>query len=214
MISRTLRIVIGGLVCALTLGGLSLAHAQQKKETPSKTEVRTRSSSTEVRRISTIVGGKFLVQGGTAFGKIEDIVINDTGCIEYVIIVHENHYYPIPWTIVDVDFGARVVAVDITRDRLLEGPSLAGWAEFSKTEWREKVVKHFGADSTRRERTDGKEERKESPKGKDAPKKETKEKDEAKAKPGGDSKEKAKGESKDKPKEKDKEKDKEKPKDQ
>jgi hypothetical protein len=128
-----------------------------------------------VHRVSAVVGGEFVVQGGESFGKIEDIVISDTGCIEYVVVVHEDHYIPIPWTIVDVDFGDRVVvAVDITGDRLLEAPWFGGWAEFSKTEWREKTSKHFssetrrdrGRDRGRDEVREGREDRRDPPRAK------------------------------------------------
>jgi hypothetical protein len=163
--------IVGGLAAALLISGLSVAYTQERQRSRSKTTVRSeeRTSSTEVRRVSTVIGGKFVLQSDESFGKIEDIVINDAGCIDYVIIVHEDHFYPVPWGIVDVDFGPDVVvSLDMTRDRFLEGPYLSGWAEFSKSEWREKVTKHFG--SERRERRgEGREERTDSPKNKREP---------------------------------------------
>src|SRR5262249_25468140 len=109
----------------------------------------------------------------------------------YVIVVHEDHFIPVPWTLVAVDFTDKVVTVDITRERLLEAPSFSGWAEVSKTEWREKVNKHFDgvrrdrrtdvrSDRERGERKDERgraDERRETPKTKNDGKSEAREKD-------------------------------------
>lgn len=141
-----------GVLCGLTAAGLSAAFSQERQRTTTTVRTEQRSRGTEVRRVSTVVGGHFAISGGEDFGKIEDLVINDRGCIEYVVIVHEDHYIPVPWTVVEVDYAKNVVMVDITRERLLEAPSFAGWVEFTKTDWRDKTTKHF--ESHRERRTD------------------------------------------------------------
>jgi sporulation protein YlmC with PRC-barrel domain len=144
MVVRKFRIVITGLICALMLGGLSLAYAQQKKESRSKGEV---------RRISTVIGGSVQFAAGGNVGKIEDIVINDTGCIEYIVVAYHDRYVPIPWTVSTVAFDKRIVTIDMDQGRFEEVPTFSR-DEFTllvQVDFREKVHTFFGAGSNRHE---------------------------------------------------------------
>ena len=144
MVSRKFRIMIGGLVCALMLGGLSLAHAQQKKESRSKGEV---------RRISTVIGGSVQFAAGGNVGKIEDIVINDTGCIEYIVVAYHDRFVPIPWTVSTVAFDKRIVTIDIEQSRFEQVPTFTRdeYSVLVQVDFREKVHTFFGAGSNRKE---------------------------------------------------------------
>lgn len=143
MVSRKFGIVIGGLVCALMLGGLSLAHAQQKKV----------SSKGEVRRISTVIGGSVQYAAGGTVGKIEDIVINDEGCIEYIVVNYNDRFVPIPWALGTVAFDKRIVTINITQARFAEVPTF-GRDEFAmlvQVDFREKVKTFYGSGSKGKE---------------------------------------------------------------
>ena len=147
MIARKFQIVIGGMVCALMLGGLSLAHAQQKKESASKGQV---------RRISTVIGGSVQYAAGGTVGKIEDIVINDEGCIEYIVVNYNDRFVPIPWTVSTVAFDKRIVTIDMDQARFAEVPTFSR-DEFTllvQVDFREKVHTFFGAGSNRHENGD------------------------------------------------------------
>jgi hypothetical protein len=132
------------LVCALMLGGLSLAHAQQKKESRSKGEV---------RRITTVIGGSVQYAAGGTVGKIEDIVINDEGCIEYIVVNYKDRYVPIPWTVSTVAFDKRIVTINITQERFAEVPTF-GRDEFAllvQVDFRDKVHTFYGSGSKGKE---------------------------------------------------------------
>ncbi len=148
MVARKFQIVIGGLVCALMLGGLSLAHAQQKKESRSKGEAKG-----EVRRISTVIGGSVQFAAGGTVGKIEDIVISDEGCIEYIVVAYHDRYVPIPWTVSTVAFDKRIVTLNIEQARFEEVPTFSRneFALLVQVDFREKVHTFFGADSKGKE---------------------------------------------------------------
>ena len=144
MVSRKFRVMIGGLVCALMLGGLSLAHAQQKKESRSKGEV---------RRISTVIGGSVQFAAGGTVGKIEDIVISDEGCIEYIVVAYHDRFVPIPWTVSTVAFDKRIVTINIEQARFEEVPTFSRneFAVLVQVDFREKVHTFFGAGSKSKE---------------------------------------------------------------
>jgi hypothetical protein len=113
-------IVSGGLACALVALGLNPVTGQTTKRS---------SSSHEVRRLSVVIGGSVQIADGVSVGKIEDVVLNDRGCIDYVVVVYHDKYVAIPWSVATVDYGERIVTVDITERRFAEVPT------FTRTEF-------------------------------------------------------------------------------
>jgi len=99
-----------------------------------------------VRRVSTVIGGTVQIAGDVSVGRIEDMVISDRGCIEYVVVVYHDNYVAIPWSVTVVDFSRRIVTVDITAERFAAVPTFTR-SEFSvltKTEFTQKVHSAFG----------------------------------------------------------------------
>ena len=130
--------ISGGLLLALAFGGLSSVSGQNKQPTRS-------SSAPEVRRLSFVIGGAVRIANGVSVGKVEDVVLNDSGCIDYVVVVYRDQYVAIPWTVVTVDFRQRIVTVDITEERFAAVPTFRR-DEFSfltKTEFTQKVHSVF-----------------------------------------------------------------------
>jgi hypothetical protein len=152
------------VAAALALGGLTLAQAQQERKrerqeqrSSSKTEVRTQQrtrSTHEVRRISTVVGGSVQFASGGTVGEVQDVIISDAGCIDYIIVTHGDLLVPIPWTVATVSFGDEVIIrLDIDRDRFEQVPTFTS-NEFHvllDVEFTSKVNSFFRVDSTRRE---------------------------------------------------------------
>jgi hypothetical protein len=206
-------IVSSGLGCVLVLGGLNPVAGQTTKGS---------SSSQEVRRLSLVIGGGVRIANGVAVGKIEDVVLNDRGCIDYVVVAYQDKYVAIPWTVATVDYGQRIVTVNITEQRFAQVPTFAR-TEFSvltTTEFTQKVQNAFGgrgestpakagapAESPKAAKSEAKAEPKASkseataePKAAKGEVKVEPAKAEAQDKPKADSKEKPKAQSLDKPK--------------
>jgi hypothetical protein len=126
---RFQSIVGGGLACFLILLGTSLAYGD-----------------TQVRRVSTLIGSAVELQAGGRFGQVEDIIINDEGCIDFVVVVFEQKLIAVPFSLARVDFGRRVVFFDVERELLLRAPTftktrfpdLSASSEFGR-----KVQGHF-----------------------------------------------------------------------
>lgn len=145
-----------GLICAVLTSSFVLAKQERRQErTSSRTEVRSeqRTRTTEVRRVSAVVGGTVRLSAGTSIGKIEDIVISDQGCIDYVIVSYHDHFVPIPWSVATVRYDDRVIEVDIAQDRFDEIPTFTRdeFHVLADVEFTKKVNKSFNVESTRRE---------------------------------------------------------------
>ena len=109
-------IVSCGLAVGLVLAGLNPVAGQATKGS---------GTSHEVRRLSLVIGGSVRIAQGVSVGKIEDVVLNDQGCIDYVVVVHGDKYVAIPWSVATVDYGQRIVTVDITEQRFADVPTFS-----------------------------------------------------------------------------------------
>ncbi len=73
-----------GFLCGLLVAAGSLANAQV-----TTTETTTTTAGTggrEVRRVSQILGSTVQLQGVNNFGKVEDIILSDSGGIGYLVV--------------------------------------------------------------------------------------------------------------------------------
>jgi hypothetical protein len=128
-----------GLACCLLLAGAGLVLGQE---------------TVSVRKVSAVVGASVSLEQGGRFGKVEDLVLNDDGCVEFVIVSYEDEYIAVPWAVATVNFGERVIRLDLTRERLREIPTFRRerWPDFARGEYRDKLHKVFGDRFERRGR--------------------------------------------------------------
>jgi hypothetical protein len=115
-----------------------------------------------VRKVSTVIGATVSLEQGSRIGKVEDLVLNDDGCVEFVVVSYQDEYIAVPWSAATVDFSERVVRLDITRERLRDIPTFGRdpWPDFARGEYREKLHRVFGERSERRgHRSEGNAER-------------------------------------------------------
>ena len=140
----------GGLAGCLILVAGWLAQGQIRQRTEIRRESAVR--STTIQRVSSVIGASVQIEGGTAVAKVEDLVISDDGCIEFVVVRYEERFVPIPWSLATVEFDQRVVTVAITRERFAQAPSFAsnGWADLRGEQFTGKVRSFFG-DGKRRD---------------------------------------------------------------
>jgi PRC-barrel domain len=129
MISRKHSLIGPALAGCLLLTGAGWALGQEERtprDRPAPVDRReeTRPGSTvPMRRLSAILGTTVQLQGGGTFGKVEDFVVNDNGCIEYVIIVADDRYVAVPFRAARIDFERRTFGLDLDRERLREVPT-------------------------------------------------------------------------------------------
>jgi hypothetical protein len=146
--SKVWALASGGLAFCLLVAGTGLLRSQERVQTE-RTETR---SSSEVRRISTVIGSSVVLEAGGDFGKVEDFVLNEDGCIDYMVVSYEDRYYVMPWTVATVDFGRRTVRVDITRERLRDAPTFTGrnWSEITSDRFTQRVRSFYRSGGERR----------------------------------------------------------------
>ena len=90
------------------LAGVLPALAQERI----REEGRERALGGEMRRASAIMGARVVVQEGEPLGEVVDLVINEGGCIDFLIVRHEDGYIPVPWSVTTFNVQRRSVLVN------------------------------------------------------------------------------------------------------
>lgn len=128
-----------GLACGMLLTGTLSAFAQD--------EVR----STRVRKVSYVMRSRVLIEGGSSIGRVEDFVINEDGCIDFLVVSYNERLILVPWSVAKVTFRSKVVRLDITRDRLREIPTFTKtrWPDLSNTRYTRRIYNVFKVDGSR-----------------------------------------------------------------
>ena len=98
----------------------------------------------QVRRLTTLVGAPVLV-GTDSFGTIEEIILNENGCLDYLVVSHENKHLVLPWGIAQVNFDRRSVVLNVERQRLIQAPSFSGsdWTQITRPEFSQQVHRFY-----------------------------------------------------------------------
>jgi sporulation protein YlmC with PRC-barrel domain len=127
------------LVCGLALAAAGSVTAQEDRPA-------------ELRKVSQVIGSSVLLQDGVSYGKVEDIVLNEDGCIEYVVVAREDRYALMPWGVARVDYGQRAVIFDVT-PQVVQPLFFArdAWPDVADPQFGRRVQDAFGAREVRRE---------------------------------------------------------------
>src|SRR5262249_24855713 len=143
------RVLTTGL-CLAMLGAMP-AYGQQERVTERETR-------TEVRKVSTLMGAKITLERGESFGKITDIVISESGCIDYLIVSYEEEPVAVPWGAVtyNVSESAVIINVAVTKEKLHGLSFRAGkWPNFHEERWMSDMRRVWGERAFRHEQRTG-----------------------------------------------------------
>jgi PRC-barrel domain len=92
-----------------------------------------------VLRGSQIIGATVDLRGGTRLGAIQDFVLGDGGCVEYVVAAYGNQFVPIPWAAAMYQPDQRVLMVDIDPGRIHEMPMYRQFSELTNQQFSDRV---------------------------------------------------------------------------
>jgi len=150
------HLFLTGLAGCVVLAGTSLAPAQEEVRTQRETRVReTRAvTSTGVRRISILMDARVALRGADDVGKVTDFILNEHGCVDYLVVSYRDHYVLVPWSAATADFQDHIVRIDITEERWREVPTFTRdrWPDLSDRAYTQRLYTSFGVRGTRGER--------------------------------------------------------------
>ncbi len=97
---------------------------------------------------SIVIGKTVRNAQGVVLGKVENIVLSDQGCAEYVILSGKfsgarGRYYPVPWTLVRMAEDPEVLMTDIDIAILREAPVIKDVHRIDVAQWGPKVHDYY-----------------------------------------------------------------------
>lgn len=130
---------------ALTFVSIDYARPQVRTQTTVETR-REPGQAHETRRVKNILGSKIHITGNVDAGTVEDIVLNEDGLVEYLVVANEGKMVLLPWEAARWDWGRRVATVEITRERYHEIPTFVHdqWPNVYDTGYRERIYGYYG----------------------------------------------------------------------
>jgi len=122
---------------------------QPQVQREQRTEVR--EGGTTVRRASFLMKSRVMLSGDAAAGQVVDFILNDHGCIDYVVLSHQEKFFLVPFSVVHVDFHQHVIRLDITQERFRQIPTFTQneWSTVAEGRFRTRVDSFFGVSTQR-----------------------------------------------------------------
>jgi sporulation protein YlmC with PRC-barrel domain len=109
----------------------------------------------------TILGAQVSVQGGTNVGTVQDIVLNDDGVVEYLIVSEGGKLVTVPWEAAKFGNDRRTININITQEKFRQIPTytVERYPDFYTPAYRVQVYRYYGLTPGRERRLERREER-------------------------------------------------------
>jgi hypothetical protein len=98
------------------------AQAQPRQGTQTQSQYAD-SRSPQTHRVRSVLGTKVSIQGNLAIGTVDDIIFDDDGYIDYLVVNNEGKYVVVPWQAAKFNFEQRAATVNITQQQFQQVPT-------------------------------------------------------------------------------------------
>jgi|SRR5436190_4141384 len=124
---------------ALVLAGAGLISAQDgaAKAAPESQQFRAKQ----------IIGARVNLEGDTAGGTVDDIVLDEHGNVDYLIVANDKQkLVTVPWDATQFNVDKRIAVVNIAPQKFQQAPTytVEQYPVFSAPAYRTQVYKYYG----------------------------------------------------------------------
>jgi len=100
---------------------------------------------------SDLIGRKLSTSAGGGLGDLEDLVLDESGRVLFLVVKMEERLIPVPWERFDRAGGpgeSPTFILDIAPERLADAPSFSEeeWRVLGQRDWTERVYSFFASD--------------------------------------------------------------------
>jgi sporulation protein YlmC with PRC-barrel domain len=106
----------------------------------------TPSAAPVAHRAKQILGSKVLLQGNAGVGTVDDIVFDDNGSIEYLLVIDNGQYRTVPWQAAKWNTDQRSIVINVAPEQYKTVPTFTAqtYPNFYDTTYRTQVYKSYG----------------------------------------------------------------------
>jgi sporulation protein YlmC with PRC-barrel domain len=103
-------------------------------------------ASTQAYRVKQVLGTKVSLKDGLAIGTVDDVVFNDQGQIEYLIVNNDSKLVTVPWEAAKFNFEQQTATISITPEQYREIPTYTttNYPVFFEPAYRTRVYGWYG----------------------------------------------------------------------
>jgi hypothetical protein len=145
MLSNWLR--IGAATLFLAIGCLVVVAQQPVPAQPPVKGVPPGSPAANVTyRAKQVLGTKVAIQGNVSIGTVDDIVFDDAGNLEYLIVANEGKLVTVPWEAAKFNFAQKIATVNLTAEQYRGIPTYTTttYPEFYAPTYRTEIYRSYG----------------------------------------------------------------------
>jgi hypothetical protein len=97
-------------------------------------------------RVKQVLGSKVNIQGNVAIGTVDDLVFNDQGEVEYLIVANEGKMVTVPWEAAKFNFEKQSATINITQEQFRTIPTYTttSYPVYFEPTYRTTVYRYYG----------------------------------------------------------------------
>ena len=97
-------------------------------------------------RAKQVLGTKVFIAGNVAVGTVDDLVFDDAGNLDYLVVLNEGKLVTLPWEAAKFDFAQRSALVNITAEkfRVIPTYTVTTYPAFYTPAYRTEIYTHYG----------------------------------------------------------------------
>ncbi len=99
----------------------------------------------QTHRTKAVLGSKVNIEGGLTIGTVDDIIFDDDGYVDYLVVLNEGKYVVVPWQAAKFNFEQRAATVNITQQQFQQVPTFTGqaWPTFDAA-YQQRIYGYYG----------------------------------------------------------------------
>jgi sporulation protein YlmC with PRC-barrel domain len=143
----------------LLLAGAGLGFAQVRVEV--QTQPGQRAQNQHPLRVKNLLGATVNLQNGTGVGTVQDIVLNDEGVVDYLVISDNGKLVTVPWEAAKFNFERKTAVINISPEQFRQIPTYTTerYPDFYTPTYRTQIYRYYGLTPGRERRLERREER-------------------------------------------------------
>lgn len=101
----------------------------------------------QAHRVKSVLGTKVSIQGNLAIGTVDDIIFDDNGYIDYLVVLNEGKSVVVPWQAAKFNFEQRAATVNITEQQFRQVPTYTTtqvWPNLFEPAYRQRIYTYYG----------------------------------------------------------------------